>query len=115
MNPILLSEKKSIVTSVKMRGIRQNMPVMLALCTLYFFTARLGLSFAAGHPCVTAVWPPTGLSIAALLLFGKKLWPGVFLGALLANWSVNGSLLVSFCIAIGNTSEAVLGVWLMER
>src|SRR5947209_1694050 len=65
---------------------------------------------------VTLVWPPTGLALAALLLGSRRLWPGVALGALLANATTVGvSPLTAAVIAAGNTLEAVLGATLVQR
>src|SRR2546422_2739135 len=55
------------------------------LVALYFSTAKLGLLLDAVSGFATAVWPPTGISLVALSLFGYRLWPGVALGAFLAN------------------------------
>src|SRR5580704_5724807 len=92
----------------------------VALFAAYFVTAVLGLRFfepVGGY--ATLVWPPTGLALAALVLRGRGLWPGVALGALAANvWVGAGAgtpLGVAFGIAAGNTIEAVLGAWLLER
>ena len=52
---------------------------------VYFGAAKLGLALAFATPNVTAIWPPTGIALAALILGGRKLWPGVALGAFLAN------------------------------
>lgn len=64
---------------------------------------------------VTLVWPPTGLSLAALLLVDLKVWPGVFLGAFVANITTNEPLVVASCIATGNTFEAVTAAWAIRR
>src|SRR5262249_41153937 len=58
---------------------------MAFLAAFYFGAARLGLTMAFVAEQVTAVWPPTGIALAALLLFGYRLWPGIALGAFLAN------------------------------
>jgi integral membrane sensor domain MASE1 len=55
------------------------------LAGAYYVAAKLGLSLAFETESVTAVWPPTGIALAALVLWGYRLWPGVALGALLAN------------------------------
>ena len=47
------------------------------LAAVYTITAVLGLRMDAVSDFATLVWAPTGLSIAALLLFGRGLWPGV--------------------------------------
>ena len=51
----------------------------------YYGSAKLGLSLAFQSGSVTAVWPPTGIALAAVVLWGNRMWPGVALGAFLAN------------------------------
>jgi signal transduction histidine kinase len=88
----------------------------LALATVYYITARLGLTFATVGRSVTLVWPPTGLSLAILLLHGRQLWPGVALGAFAVNALTPGvPPLVAAAIAGGNTVEALVGLALLRR
>jgi hypothetical protein len=54
---------------------------VLAVAVAYIVFARLGLSLAFATKQVTAVWPPTGIALSALLLGGYRLWPGVWIGA----------------------------------
>ena len=77
-----------------------------ALAGLYFVSAKLGLSLAYTTEQVTLVWPATGIALAALLLLGRKMWPGIFIGAFFANAFTNEPLLAAGGIAIGNTLEA---------
>ncbi|HXG08276.1 MAG TPA: MASE1 domain-containing protein [Gemmataceae bacterium] len=86
-----------------------------ALTAVYFGAARLGLSLAFIADQVTAVWPATGIALAALLLRGYHVWPGVALGAFLANVTVNESVGTALGIAAGNTLEALLAAWLLRR
>jgi len=88
---------------------------LVALTGVYFVAGKLGLSLAFVHASATAVWPPTGIALAALLLYGYHLWPAIFLGAFLVNVTTAGSVASSLGIATGNTLEAVLGVWLVSR
>src|SRR5262245_21268189 len=85
------------------------------LTAVYFGAAKLGLTMAFVAEQVTAVWPPTGIALAALLLFGYRLWPGIALGAFLANATANEPLGTAAGIALGNTLEALLGAWLLRR
>jgi integral membrane sensor domain MASE1 len=85
------------------------------LCLLYVSTAKLGLSLDAVSGFATAVWPPTGLALAALILGGMRLWPGITLGAFLVNLSAGAPLLVAGGMAVGNTLEALVGTWLLHR
>jgi len=88
---------------------------LVALTGVYFVAGKLGLSLAFVHASATAVWPPTGIALAALLLYGSYLWPAIFLGAFLVNVTTTGSVASSLGIATGNTLEALLGVWLIKR
>jgi len=85
------------------------------LAVVYFGAAKLGLRLAFVNASASPVWPPTGIALAALLLYGYRLWPGIFLGAFLANLLTAGSFLTSLGIASGNTLEAVAGAWLVHR
>jgi signal transduction histidine kinase len=86
-----------------------------ALAVAYFVTARLGLALDAVRGFATLVWPPTGIALAALLLFGHRAWPGVALGAFAANLSIGASPLLALGIACGNTLEALVGASLLRR
>src|SRR5262245_48000349 len=81
--------------------------VMLVLAAIYFIVGKLGLGLASVHPSATAVWPPTGISLVAFLMLGYRIWPGIFLGALVVNLTTAGSLPVCLGIAAGNTLEGL--------
>lgn len=87
----------------------------LLLFAVYFASAKLGLRLAFVHASATAVWPPTGIALAAFLLLGYRFWPAVFLGAFLANLTTAGDAATSICIAAGNTLEGLLGAALLNR
>jgi len=87
----------------------------LALTGAYFASGKLGLALAFVHPSASPVWPPTGLALAALLVFGPRAWPGIFLGAYLVNATTHGSVATSLAIAFGNTLEGVLGAFLTRE
>ena len=85
------------------------------VAAVYFGGAKLGLDLAVGHGVITPVWPPTGIAIAALLLLGPRLWPAVAIGALAGNATSGVSLWVAAGIAVGNTLEAVVAVYVLRR
>ena len=82
---------------------------------MYFASAKLGLKLAFSNESVTAVWPPTGIALAALVLWGRSLWPGVLLGAFLANVTTDVPVYTAAGIAVGNTLEAAVGATLLQR
>ena len=93
----------------------QFVGIVLVLAALYVVAAKLGLMLAFVHASATAVWPPTGMTLAAFLILGYRVWPGIFLGAFLANQLTAGSILTSLGIATGNTLEGLAGAYLMNR
>ena len=93
----------------------RRLALIAALAAVYFAVGRLGLSFASVNQSATAVWPPTGIAIAVLLVLGPELWPGVAIGAFLVNLVTSGSLLASLAIAGGNTLEALVAEHLVTR
>src|SRR5215468_3985042 len=100
------------------RLVRQRLPYAVAmglLAAVYFGVAKLSLLMAFEQANVSPVWPPTGLSLAVLLLLGRHYWPGIALGAFLTNASTDVSLATAGGIAVGNTLEALAGAYLLER
>ncbi len=87
---------------------------ILIIAGLYFAAAKLGLSLASVHTNVSPVWPPTGIAIAAVLLLGYRVWPGILLGAFLANFLTPVPVAVSVAIATGNTLEALSAGFLLR-
>src|SRR3989441_7926406 len=88
---------------------------LLTIGGVYFVAGRVGLTLAVAHPSATAVWPPTGIALAATLLLGYRVWPALFLGAFLVNVTTAGSVWTSLGIAGGNTLEGLLGAFLVRR
>src|SRR5436190_19957013 len=92
---------------------------VVVLGCAYFGAARLGqtLRYTAS---VSAIWPPVGLGIAALYLWGLRLWPGIFVGELLVNGQLlfeNTSLPFGSVVGqqLGNMAEVIVGAWLLLR
>ena len=88
---------------------------MVVLCVSYVATAKFGLSLDAVHSVATAVWPPTGIALMALVLGGYRLWPGIAVGAFLINLWAGAPLPVACGITLGNTLEALVGALLLQR
>ncbi|MFL5303650.1 MAG: MASE1 domain-containing protein [Polyangia bacterium] len=88
---------------------------LLALFAAYVVTARLGLAFDALGGIATTVWPPTGITLAALLLGGIGLWPAVTLGAFVANLLSHIPIWAAALVAAGNTLEAVVATVALRR
>ncbi len=92
-----------------------RLAALAILAVAYSIAGKLGLRLAVVHASATAVWPPTGLALAALLVRGYRVWPSILLGAFLVNVTTAGSVGTSVGIAVGNTLEAILGAYLVRR
>jgi diguanylate cyclase (GGDEF)-like protein/PAS domain S-box-containing protein len=89
-----------------------RLPLVTAI---YILLAWLVLTLATANGNVTIFWAPGGLGLAALIIFGKKLWPAIFTGALVAGLIVNDPFWVSLGLATGNTLESLSGAWLLSK
>src|SRR2546427_2772632 len=89
--------------------------VVLGLASIYLLAGKLGLLLAFVHASATAVWPPTGIALAAFLLLGYRVWPGIFLGAFLVNLTTAGPGATTLCIATGHTLERLARAYLVNR
>ena len=107
-----------MVDSIKRATIRYSagdLLILVLVAILYIAAAKLGLRLAFVHANATAVWPPAGIALAALLLRGYRMWPAVFVGAFVANVTTAGSIATSLGIAAGNSLEALTGAYLVTR
>ncbi|PEQ10490.1 hypothetical protein B2G71_21930 [Novosphingobium sp. PC22D] len=106
------------------RGIRQ-LVATLVLAGLYVMAGVVGLQLATPPGYATIVWPASGIAVAGLLLFGKRLWPGVLLGAFVANAISNAGISIAgiearllvpaLVIATGSTIQTLLAAALIRR
>ena len=87
----------------------------LLLFLAYVVVGKAGLRLAFAFPSATPIWPATGLALVAFLLLGPRLWPAIFLGAFVVNYTTAGTLVTSLGIATGNTLEGLVGAWLVGR
>jgi signal transduction histidine kinase len=87
----------------------------IVLCALYVAAGKLGLALAFVHVSASAVWPPTGIALAAFLLLGPRVWPAILAGAFIVNVTTAGSIATSLAIAVGNTLEGLVGAYLVTR
>jgi integral membrane sensor domain MASE1 len=93
----------------------RRLAVQIALlAAVYVATGKLGLHLAFASRSVTAVWAPTGIALAALILGGYRLWPAVTIGALLTNIDTGVPAVTVLGITAGNTLEALVGAYLVR-
>jgi PAS domain S-box-containing protein len=93
----------------------RDIALSAAIAAAYFIAGKLGLGLAFVNASTTAVWPPTGIAIAGFLIFGRRIWPGVAIGAFLVNATTAGGVFSALSIAVGNTLEGWVGAELVAR
>ena len=93
--------------------------LVLALAAVNFAVGWACMLFAVPPGYATTVFPPAGIALGAVLLFGYRVWPGVLLGALALSYTLAGpegaNLAVAFGIGAGSTLQALVGGWLIRR
>ncbi|HKD33482.1 MAG TPA: sensor histidine kinase [Gaiellaceae bacterium] len=107
--------RRRLASVVRLKSTRKVAGIF-AIAAAYYATAKLGqaLSYTGS---VAALWPPAGVGIAVLYLWGLGWWPGVFLGDLLVNLELLDSLPHGSLIGqqVGNMAEIVIGAALLRR
>ncbi len=106
-------------------GFLRRCAEVVTLAAFYYLAARLGQLTAIPPGNVTAVWPASGIALAAILLRGNSLWPGIVVGCFFGTvWAFfdatsAGRLIASVATAagasVGATLQAILGAALIRR
>ena len=96
-----------------------------SLAAVYYAMGKLALLLAIPPGYATAVWPAAGVALAGILLFGYRVWPGVFVGSFLVTApasfdpaslaTILESVALPAGIAAGAVLQAVLGAFLVRR
>src|SRR5262249_4046597 len=87
---------------------------LIGIGVTYLVLAKSGLALALIHPSASAIWPPTGFALAAIVLWGYRVLPAIFLAAMIANATTFGSIGAAISIATGNSLEALVGAALIN-
>jgi integral membrane sensor domain MASE1 len=88
---------------------------LFALLTLgYFISTRVGLRLALVQPFATPIWLPAGGVIAALIVFGYRVWPAVLVGSFLGHITSLGFVGAAFVVPVGATLEGLAGAYLVN-
>ena len=96
-------------------AIRTTLPRVVVVAFVYWLAARASLSLALVHGQVTPIWPPTGIALVAVLIFGRSTAIGIFVGALAVNLPIGPTPISAVLIAAGNTLAPVAAAELLNR
>lgn len=106
-----------------MSGSLESLRVMLArrpfliasLFCVYVFSGIIGLRFGHGPAGTALIWVPSGVALGALLIFGYRIWPVLFIAAVVVTGAVLGAIPAVPLLAAGHTMEALLAAYLVNR
>lgn len=107
--------KKGISTYISQLVWGKNILLTVGIFLLYVICGKVGLLLAFVNPSTTAIWAPTGIALAAVLLFGFRALPAIFFGAFFVNLTTAGTPATSLGIAFGNMLEAVAGAYFVRK
>jgi integral membrane sensor domain MASE1 len=95
--------------------LQEQVVTLVLLTAIYVIAGKLGLRLAFHHESASPVWPATGIALVAVLSFGVRVVPTIFVGAFLVNVTTLGTIATSLGVAAGNTLEAMVGAYLVQR
>lgn len=95
------------------RGLVHHLGALVLVGVAYYVGARLGLTLSLVERNVTPLWPPTGIAVAAFLLVGRWLWPGVAVAAFAVNLPISEGPLPAAVTAAGNTLAPLVAAVLL--
>ncbi len=93
----------------------RNLLAITALTMAYFAAGWLGTRLSYSPDSITLIWPPAGIALAAGVLLGYSLWPGVVLGEMLVLLANRLPASVSGSVAVGNALAMLIGLWLLKK
>ncbi len=113
-----------LIDPIAKKILKYNLDIKIILvAALYYLAARLGYYFAFQDTTALPAWPPSGIAFALVIILGRSAWPGITIGALVANimsyWNSqtldpNTIIIISSFIAIGHTLETLTGNFLVR-
>ncbi len=115
LNRTRVRERDAPTLGASMSPLAKRLMVIAVVAAVYYVGGRLGLQLAFVHQSASAVWPPTGIALAALLVLGVQIWPAIAIAAFAVNLATSGLVVASLGIAAGNTLEALVGAYLVNR
>jgi len=110
-----MSWRSELVSQVPLTLPGLSLSRVLTVALAYCGAAHVGMTLSYYGSTVTLVWPPSGIAVAALLMWGRRYALGVYLGGLLTNLALGYTLSLAFVLPLGGMMGAVVAVTLLRR
>ncbi len=106
-----------VLVTRQFRPLTEAALLSLAVAACYYAAGRLGLlgRLVVEGVVVTPIWPPTGVAVAALLLLGARVWPGIALGSFLVIASLTTPGLTTVVTVVSNTAAPLCAFLLLRQ
>ena len=95
---------------------------VIGIAGLYALVGEVSILLAIPPGYSAAIWPPAGIALVAMLIYGYRIWPGVFLGSFLINiWigfeetAILNSIFLPIMIALGAVLQALVGKYILQK
>ena len=89
---------------------------IVSLAFAYYVGAMLGLSIPYIGSNITLFWPPAGIALAVLTLWGLALCPGILLGSLVVTLTIGElALPTALGVSLGNTLGPLAGAYILRK
>lgn len=92
-----------------------NIRNTLLLGVAYYLSGLIGLDIQSAQAGITPFWPPSGIALAAFIIFGLQLWPGIFIGMIAIAMGAGVPVWIAILAAIGSVFESVIPILIARR
>ncbi|MEI7728185.1 MAG: MASE1 domain-containing protein [Verrucomicrobiota bacterium] len=87
----------------------------LGVAIIFWLFGLSGYVLSQASSGVTPIWSPMGIGVAIVILSGYRFWPGIYVGALMADLEISRNPALSFLLAGGKVMECLLAAWMVNR
>jgi PAS domain S-box-containing protein len=96
-------------------GWLRDLALIVLLAATYIVAGELALKLELTQTVLVAIWPPSGIAVAALILLGYRVWPSILLGIFVLDVYVYRHPLTSLAIASANSLEGLAAAYLVNK
>lgn len=90
--------------------------LILTVAAIYYAAGYVGMLQQVRDGEVSLLWPTPGISLAALFLFGQRVWPAISIGSFLISvFAMDHGWAVSLGVAAGTTIGVLCAYTLLRR